>query len=99
MPAVVNNAIDWLSRPYGAGAVVGKPFAVIGATPTPYCGKWAHEHARHSATIAGAQVVEHIVVSQPPIEGDILADAAIVETFNEIGRSPSRERGGQTGEH
>src|SRR3546814_5614686 len=63
MPAAVNNAIDWLSRPYGAGAVVGKPFAVICATPTPYGGKWAHEHARHSATIAGAQVtigIEHV---------------------------------------
>ncbi|WP_231123634.1 NADPH-dependent FMN reductase [Nocardioides sambongensis] len=35
MPAVLNNAIDWLSRPYGAGALVGKPFGVVGATPTP----------------------------------------------------------------
>ncbi|RYJ02760.1 MAG: NAD(P)H-dependent oxidoreductase, partial [Actinomycetales bacterium] len=57
MPAVLNNAIDWLSRPYGQGAIVGKPFAAIGATPTPYGGKWSHEHARHSATIAGAVVV------------------------------------------
>src|SRR5690242_19301435 len=23
MPAVLNNAIDWLSRPYGQGAIVG----------------------------------------------------------------------------
>ena len=38
MPAVLNNAIDWLSRPYGQGAIVGKPFAAIGATPTPYGG-------------------------------------------------------------
>src|SRR3546814_19439885 len=60
MPAVVNNAIDWLSRPYGAGAVVGTPFAVLCATPTPYGGTWAHEHARPSATIAGAQVVDSI---------------------------------------
>ena len=45
MPAVLNNAIDWLSRPYGAGALAGKPFAVVGVTPTPYGGKWAHEHA------------------------------------------------------
>src|SRR4051794_2596461 len=36
MPAVLNNAIDWLSRPYGAGAISGKPFGVIGVTPTPY---------------------------------------------------------------
>ena len=45
MPAVLNNAIDWLSRPYGAGAITGKPFGVIGTTPTPYGGKWAHEDA------------------------------------------------------
>ena len=69
MPAVLNNAIDWLSRPYGAGAIVGKPFAAVGATPTPYGGKWSHEHARHSATIAGAQVVEGIVVSEPAMNG------------------------------
>ena len=79
MPAVLNNAIDWLSRPYGAGAIVGKPFAVVGATPTPYGGKWAHEHARHSATIAGAQVVENIVASEPALAGDLLADPAAVE--------------------
>lgn len=45
MPAVLNNALDWLSRPYGAGAIVGKPFGVLGTTPTPYGGKWAHAAA------------------------------------------------------
>lgn len=79
MPAVLNNAIDWLSRPYGAGAIVGKPFAAVGATPTPYGGKWSHEHARHSATIAGATVVEGIVASESALDGDLLADEAAVE--------------------
>ncbi len=78
MPAVLNNAIDWLSRPYGVGALTGKPFAVIGATPTPYGGKWAHEDTRRSAGIAGAVVLEHIAVSQSALEGDILADADVV---------------------
>jgi NAD(P)H-dependent FMN reductase len=78
MPAVLNNAIDWLSRPYGAGALVGKPFAVVGATPTPYGGKWAHQDTRRSAGIAGAVVLEHIEVSQSAIEGDILADQDVV---------------------
>ena len=81
MPAVLNNAIDWLSRPYGQGAIVGKPFAAIGATPTPYGGKWSHEHARHSATIAGAVVVEGIVVDEPALEGDPLANEAAVQRF------------------
>jgi NAD(P)H-dependent FMN reductase len=79
MPAVLNNAIDWLSRPYGQGAIVGKPFAAVGATPTPYGGKWSHEHARHSARIAGAVVPEHIVVDVPALEGDVLADEAAVQ--------------------
>ena len=79
MPAVLNNAIDWLSRPYGQGAIAGKPFAAIGATPTPYGGKWSHEHARHSATIAGAVVVDGIVVDVAAVEVDPLADAASLE--------------------
>ena len=69
MPAVLNNAIDWLSRPYGQGAIVGKPFAAVGATPTPYGGKWSHDDARRSAGIAGATVVDQVVVSQPALEG------------------------------
>jgi NAD(P)H-dependent FMN reductase len=79
MPAVLNNAIDWLSRPYGQGAITGKPFAAVGATPTPYGGKWSHDDARRSAGIAGAQVLEHVVVSQPAMDGDILADPEVVD--------------------
>lgn len=77
MPAVLNNAIDWLSRPYGAGALVGKPFAVVGATPTPYGGKWAHADAVRSASIAGAKVLEDATVSQPAVEVDVLTDPAV----------------------
>lgn len=79
LPAVLNNAIDWLSRPYGQGAIKGKPFAAVGATPTPYGGKWSHEHARHSAAIAGAQVVEGVVASESALNGDLLADTAALE--------------------
>jgi NAD(P)H-dependent FMN reductase len=77
MPAVLNNAIDWLSRPYGAGALVGKPFGVIGVTPTPYGGKWAHEDARRSARIAGADVVEKVDLSQSSLEVDVFADETV----------------------
>ena len=78
MPAVLNNAIDWLSRPYGVGAISGKPFAAVGATPTPYGGKWSHDDARRSARIAGADVLEHVVVSESALAGDILADPEVV---------------------
>jgi NAD(P)H-dependent FMN reductase len=79
MPAVLNNAIDWLSRPYGAGAIVGKPFAAVGTTPTPYGGKWSHEHARHSATIAGAKVIDTVVLSQPGVDVDVLSDEVLAK--------------------
>jgi NAD(P)H-dependent FMN reductase len=78
MPAVLNNAIDWLSRPYGAGAMVGKPFGVVGATPTPYGGKWAHADAVRSAGIAGAKVVEDVTVSQSSVEVDVLTDPEVL---------------------
>ena len=78
MPAVLKNAIDWLSRPYGAGAMVGKPFGVVGATPTPYGGKWAHADAARSARIAGAVVVEDVTVSQSALEVDVLTDPDVL---------------------
>jgi len=78
MPAVLNNAIDWLSRPYGVGAIKGKPFGVVGATPTPYGGKWAHQDTARSAGIAGAVVVEDVTVSQSALAGDILADPEVL---------------------
>ena len=78
MPAVLNNAIDWLSRPYGRGALAGKPFGVVGTTPTPYGGKWSHADALRSATIAGAVVVEDVTVSQSSIDVDVLSDPEVL---------------------
>lgn len=87
MPAVLNNAIDWLSRPYGAGALVGKPFGVVGATPTPYGGKWAHADAARSAGIAGAVVLEDVTVSQPTVEVDPLTDAEVLAKLHRAVRT------------
>ena len=78
MPAVLNNAIDWLSRPYGTGAIKGKPFGVVGATPTPYGGKWAHADTARSAGIAGAVIVEDVTVSQSALEVDVLTDPEVL---------------------
>ncbi|RRQ26386.1 NAD(P)H-dependent oxidoreductase [Rhodococcus sp. Eu-32] len=60
IPAVLKNAIDWLSRPYGAGAVVGKPVAVISASPSGNGAKWAHDDARKAVGIAGGKVLEDV---------------------------------------
>ncbi len=65
IPAVLKNAIDWLSRPFGNGALHGKPVAVIGAALGRYGGTWAHDEARKSFSIAGPQVVDSIRFSLP----------------------------------
>ncbi|MGB8943597.1 MAG: NAD(P)H-dependent oxidoreductase [Streptomyces sp.] len=65
MPAVLKNAIDWLSRPYGAGALSGKPVAVVGTAFGQYGGVWAQDDARKAAGIAGAVVVEDVKLSIP----------------------------------
>ena len=65
MPAVVKNAIDWLSRPFGNGALKDKPLAVIGGSMGRYGGVWAHDDTRKSFGIAGARVIETIKLSVP----------------------------------
>lgn len=77
MPAVLNNAIDWLSRPYGAGALVGKPVGIAGTTPTPYGGKWAHADTARSVGIAGAVAVEDLTISHPAPGVDVTTDAEL----------------------
>jgi NAD(P)H-dependent FMN reductase len=64
-PAVIKNAIDWLSRPFGDSALKGKPLAVIGGSFGQYGGVWAHDDTRKSFGIAGPTVVETIKLSVP----------------------------------
>ena len=72
IPGVLKNAIDWLSRPFGAGALKGKPLAVIGTALGRYGGVWAHDETRKSFGIAGPRVVESISLSLPAA---VLGDA------------------------
>jgi NAD(P)H-dependent FMN reductase len=64
-PAVIKNAIDWLSRPFGDGALKDKPLAVIGGSMGQYGGVWSHDATRKSFGIAGARVVDAIKLSVP----------------------------------
>jgi NAD(P)H-dependent FMN reductase len=62
---VLKNAIDWLSRPYGNGALKDKPLAVVGTALGQYGGVWAHDETRKSFAIAGPRVVEDLKLSLP----------------------------------
>jgi NAD(P)H-dependent FMN reductase len=63
--AVLKNAIDWLSRPYGAAVLTGKPVAVIGTAYGQFGGVWAQDETRKSVGIAGGVVVEDAKLSVP----------------------------------
>jgi NAD(P)H-dependent FMN reductase len=78
IPAVIKNAIDWLSRPFGNGALKDKPLAVIGGSMGRYGGVWAHDDTRKSFGLAGARVVETIKLSVPfqTLEGKAPAENA-----------------------
>ena len=61
-PAVIKNAIDWLSRPFGDSALKGKPLAVIGGSFGQYGGVWAHDDTRKSFGIAHVLVRDRFAV-------------------------------------
>ncbi|MFI6873729.1 NAD(P)H-dependent oxidoreductase [Streptomyces sp. NPDC050400] len=65
IPAVLKNAIDWLSRPYGAGAFTGKPVAVVGTAFGQFGGVWAQDEVRKAVGIAGGTVLEDVKLSIP----------------------------------
>jgi NAD(P)H-dependent FMN reductase len=70
IPGVLKNAIDWLSRPFGNGALKDKPVAVVGGAHGRFGGVWAHDETRKSFGIAGARVVEELKLSVPFAELD-----------------------------
>lgn len=68
IPGVLKNAIDWLSRPFGNGALKDKPLAVIGTALGQYGGVWAHDETRKSFGLAGPRVIEDLKLSVPAKE-------------------------------
>lgn len=87
IPGVLKNAIDWLSRPFGNGALKGKPLAVVGVALGQYGGVWAHDETRKSFGIAGPRVVEDLDLSVPATSLDgkhPRENADVVERLGEI---------------
>lgn len=58
MPATVKNAVDWLSRPYGSGAIAAKPTLIVSATPGRHDAANVRSSLAFSAGVAGAAVRE-----------------------------------------
>ena len=57
VPGQLKNAVDWLSRPAGRGALANKPVAVIGASTGMFGAVWAQAELRKALAASGARVV------------------------------------------
>ena len=80
LPAVLKNAIDWLSRPYGRGALVDKPVGIMSASSARGGGERMRVDAVKAIGIAGGRVVEEVRVGLRASEVGALGevDEAIV---------------------
>src|SRR5947209_5485879 len=71
IPGQLKNAVDWLSRPAGSGALAGRHVAVIGASSGMFGAVWAQAELRKVLAAAGARVVEgEVAVGHAPTRFD-----------------------------
>lgn len=87
MSGVIKNAIDWASRPYGAGSIAGKPVAVLAASRSSRGAQWAREDAVKALRIAGAQPLERtfgLGAAHQAFAGAGLADDATASELREV---------------
>ena len=61
VPAVVHNAIDWLTRRWDEAALHEKPLAVIGRASGCYSGVWSHQ-TEDADRGAAPRVIESMTV-------------------------------------
>ena len=92
-PGALKNALDWASRPRGAAALIAKPAAVIGASPSSFGAQWAQEQVRRALMLSGAMVVDpelavpkvnEKIVDGELVDGDVRAQlGAVVDALVE----------------
>ncbi|MFT4124924.1 MAG: NAD(P)H-dependent oxidoreductase [Gordonia sp. (in: high G+C Gram-positive bacteria)] len=98
-PAALSNAIDWLSRPYGSGAIKDKPVGVIGAALGRHAGTWSRADTRKSLGVAGGTVLTEIDYGvrasglEGALPGEVLAElrAVVQKLADAVPVSASRD--------
>lgn len=63
VPAMVPNAIDWLTRRWNHAALHDKPLAIIAPAPGCYSGVWSHHHTEDAHHTTGPRLTEPITVA------------------------------------
>ena len=63
VPAMVHNAIDWLTRRWNHGVLHDKPLAIIGPAAEGYSGVWSRHQSGESRRLGETRVIEPITVT------------------------------------
>lgn len=94
VPGQLKNAVDWLSRPKGANALLNKPVAVIGASTGMFGAVWAQAELRKTLAASGARVLEGEVAvghAHTRFEDGSLSDPNLSEQLDEVARTVADE--------
>jgi chromate reductase len=67
IPGVLKNALDWLSRPDGDGAIKDKFVATMSASPASFGAVWAQENLRFVLSRCGAKLINDDLVALPRV--------------------------------
>jgi chromate reductase len=91
IPGQLKNAVDWLSRPAGSGALMNKPVAVVGASTGMFGAVWSQAELRKALSSAGARVLEgEVAVGHAHTRFDddgTLTDPNLAEQVDEVVRT------------
>lgn len=79
VPGVLKNAIDVASRPYGQGAWIGKPGAVVSVSPGPLAGFGANHHLRQVMTAVGIKTMSQPEAYVGNATAQFDADGALID--------------------
>jgi chromate reductase, NAD(P)H dehydrogenase (quinone) len=86
-PGALKNALDWASRPRGGAALIAKPAAVVGASPSSFGAQWAQEQIRRALMLSGAMVVDPELavpkVEEKVVDGE-LVDGGVRTKLGEV---------------
>ncbi|WGD30383.1 NAD(P)H-dependent oxidoreductase [Ancylobacter sp. WKF20] len=74
----LKNAIDWGSRPYGKGALRGKPALVLTSSPGSTGGIRAQAQVRETLSAAGSRVIDYPHLAIPSV-GEKVKDGVFTD--------------------
>jgi len=63
VPAMLHNAIEWLTRSWNESSLHDKPLAVIGPSAKCYSGVWSHHQGTDGGRRSGPRIIEPITVA------------------------------------